>query len=186
MTGSLGVDLAQDAQRQQQFAVFAEGLEDDGVDARARQCPQLFGVGFARFALSKASKRRDADAQRTDRRADVNVVALAGFDGLPRQLHSAAVADFDLVRASGAAELVGVGAKCIALDEINAGGDISLVHGKHDVGRVDVHPVEAVVGAGMGFFMQHRAHGAIRQQGTRQLQSFAEWGSAHQSCRLGF
>jgi hypothetical protein len=51
--------------------------------------------------------------------------------------------------------------------------------GEHDFGVVDIHGVEAGVGAGVGLMMQHGAHGAVSQDRLAGMQSLAECEFAH-------
>ena len=62
----LGIQLAQDADRQQQFLVLAESFELNRIDPGAHQREKLSGVSGLSLRLAKAAIGIDAYPKRTD------------------------------------------------------------------------------------------------------------------------
>ncbi len=160
--GEFRRDRPRGFQRQQHFGQVGEGLEQDQIDPGLRQPADLLGEDGAGVLLLEPSIRLHADAQRTDRTSDVNVVSVRRR---ARQLDPGADDRRLLVFQPELRQLEAVRAEGVRLDDLRARLDVSPVN-LADQLRVDqVLAVEALVHA-RAARVQQRAHRAVGEQRT--------------------
>ncbi len=117
------------------------------------------------------AERLDAYAERTDRAHD------AGPPGrrLARQLGSRLVDLLRVVGQSVAAELDGIGAEGVGLDDLGAGPHVGFVHLAHELRLLEVQLVIAdVQEEALG--VEHRAHRAVEHVDFSVVQEIAQRG----------
>ncbi|OQA06972.1 MAG: hypothetical protein BWY66_01596 [bacterium ADurb.Bin374] len=139
---------------------IVKGFEDEQIDTAGKQAFRLLGERLFGLFHGGLAPGFEADAERADGARDEHLVA----GDLARDLDALEVHGLDLVGKAVRRQLESVRAEGVGLDDHRPGVDVFAMHLLNEGGVREIQLVVDLVEVD-AFGIQHRAHGAVEDDG---------------------